>query len=166
MKTARLAILVLALGLGGCASVRNSALNPFNWFGGGGRDSAEAQATAPVTDPRPLVERVLRLGLDPRPGGVIVSAVGLAPTQGYWNAELVPTPSQVVLDPILGRRIVPTGGEIVFEFRAAPPPAPARVGAAPSREIAVGLYLRRKSLEGVRRITVVSAGNRRTVRVR
>ncbi|RMH48549.1 MAG: hypothetical protein D6688_01815 [Alphaproteobacteria bacterium] len=161
-----MAILILAIGLGGCSTVRNSALNPFNWFGGGNRDAAESGAPAPQADPRPMVERLTRLGLDRRPGGVIVSAVGLTATQGYWDAELVPSPSQVVVDPVLGRRIVPRSGEIVFEFRAAPPPAPARVGTAPSREIAVGLYLGRKSLDGVRRITVVTAGNRRSVRVR
>jgi len=85
-------------------------------------------------------------------GGVIVHAMGLPPTQGYHDAELV-----------VQNGGIPVKGVLSFEFRAAPPPQPAAVSTQRSREVLVGLYLTNQQLDGVRRIEVIAARNRRTV---
>ena len=81
-------VLGLGFALAGCAGVRKSKLNPFNWF-----KKSEPRETIVLpgesTDPRALVETVLSMTVEPMPGGAIVRARGLTPTQGWWDAELV-----------------------------------------------------------------------------
>lgn len=143
-----LAVLMVTLGLTGCAS----RLNPMNWFG---RDREEriqideTQVTAPV-DSRQLVAEVVELSVDPLPGGAIVRAMGLPPQQGFWEADLV----EVSRD----------GGEITFEFRVYRPADPnTRVGPPQSREILAGTSLTTQDLAGIRQIVVVAQQNRRSV---
>ena len=134
--------LVSACGLGG------SRLNPFNWFGG----EREVRVAAPVAEagPRiPLVDQVVSLKAERAPGGAIVSAVGLPPTQGFWEAELAPVSNE--------------GGVYLLEFRLLPPVTPQRVGTQPSREVLAGTFLSDQTLAGVRTIAVQAARNRRSV---
>lgn len=147
--TAALAVLAL---VAGCASVRDSRINPLNWFG----RSAETRAAAPVgraapTDPREPVAQVIAMAVEPRPGGAILRATGLPPTQGHWDAALVPDP------PAEGST------ELVYRFLVQPPPVPRPAGTPVSREITVAVFLSDFRLEGIRRITVAGAGNARTV---
>lgn len=143
-----MALLVVVLGLTGCAS----RLNPFNWFGRDREERVQVSDTviaAPVDD-RQLVAEVISLSVDPLPGGAIVRAMGLPPRQGYWEADLVE----------VGRE----SGEIVFEFRVYHPSDPAtRVGTQRSREILAGTSLTTQDLAGIRQIVVVAQQNRRSV---
>lgn len=142
MKTPLLAGLALVLALGACGS----RLNPMNWFGGS-RESAPVTmdvAGVPV-DTRPLVAQVISLDVKRMQGGAIVRAVGLPPTQGYWEAELVARPLQ--------------DGVQVFDFRVSPPPTQNAVSTQRSREISVAAFISNFQLEGIRQITVQSAGN-------
>ena len=45
MRLTLSALLISSMALGGCAAVRDSRVNPFNWFGG---SRSEAVATAPT----------------------------------------------------------------------------------------------------------------------
>lgn len=151
MPVARSLLLVtLCVALSGCGGMRQSKLNPFNWFG-----KSEPRETIVLpdekTDPRPLVETVLTLTVEPIPGGAIVRARGLTPTQGWWDAELVPLP-------------LSEDGVLVYEFRLVPPLNPTDVNTQRSREIDVAIYMSDYKLEAVREIVVQGATNARVAR--
>jgi|SRR6056297_115699 len=162
MKGPLLAGLVAVMALSACSGVRESRLNPFNWFGG---SQAEERTLAPrggygaeEADPRPLVDRVIALQVDRTPGGAIVSAIGLPPTQGWWAAELVPVNADIEGRPVAD------GGVLGFEFRIVPPPGPRRSGTPPSREVSAGLFVTDQELAEVRSVTVAGADNQRSAR--
>ncbi|MGC9419298.1 MAG: hypothetical protein ACP5EN_10055 [Rhodovulum sp.] len=151
MRAPLLLILSTALILGGCGTVRESRLNPFNWFGGSTEETTTVAAgRAVVTDPRPLVDFVVEMAVEPVPGGAIVQATGRPPRQGYWMAELVrdrATPGE--------------DGVLVFDFRVARPEGRTRVGTEPSREVTAGTFLTTQDLERVRSIVVRGERNQR-----
>ncbi len=139
--------LCATLALGACSSVGKSRLNPFNWFG----RSEQVQVSAPTADaadPRALVAQVTDLTLERMPGGVIVRATGLPPTQGYWQAELVARPIE--------------DGKITYDFRVFPPITPQASSTTQSREVIVGAFLSNIKLDRIRQITVQGANNART----
>lgn len=148
MKRALILVTVLGLGLAGCGFGRSN-LNPFNWFGHPARQGTPvAFYTAPV-DPRGLVATVTTLKVEPYPGGAIVRATGMPPTQGFWNASLVALPDD-------GK------GHIIFEFRVAPPETPAPAGSQPSREVTVATNLTDYKLQDISAIEVRGAQNAMT----
>lgn len=146
----RLVVLGLGLALAGCGAVRQSKLNPFNWF-----RKSEPRETIVLpeegSDPRPLVDMVLSMAVEPIPGGAVVRARGLTPTQGWWEAELV-------------ARDLDEDGVLVYEFRLLPPMEPTDVNTQRSREIDVAIYISDIKLENVREIVVQGATNARSAR--
>lgn len=152
MRAPLIATLTATLVLSACSTVRESRINPFNWFG-------QSQETRVVTldadelpgDPRPLIGEVTALAMEAIPGGAILRANGLPPRQGYWDAELVEVPSD-------------DGATRVFDFRAAAPLEATLIGPVQSREITVGLYLSDQDLAPIRRIIVRGASNQRSTR--
>ena len=142
-------VLCAGLALASCASVRNSRLNPFNLFG---RSTSTTSIAKPRTlaEQRLLVAQVTDLVIEPSPGGVIVRATGLPPTQGYWEAELVP--GEV------------TDGTIAYDFRVFPPVTRKIVSSPRSREIEAAAYLSNAKLAKITEITVQGAANARTSR--
>ena len=145
---ATILICLAAATLSGCG-LGSSRLNPFNWFDGGSQPVTRTVA-APA---EPLAQQVTRLEVAPTPGGVIVTATALPPTQGFFDAELV-------------RRPAPQAGTVLLEFRLRPPPTPRPVGTAASREVVAGTFLTTQELGGAGTIAVQGATNRRTVRRR
>lgn len=145
MKLPILAIVVLATALGGCARLKDSRFNPLNWFGQA-RPAAVTDLYVRPDDARALVAQVTVLKVEPYPGGAIVRATGVPPTQGYWEAELVAQP----LD---------EQGRLVYEFRVFPPPVPAAAGTPFSRQVTVAAALSSIKLQGVTSIVVQGAGN-------
>ena len=144
--TARIAALAALVALTGCG-IGASRLNPFNWFGG---DAAVPVAAARPAEARPVVDRIVSLDIAQTRSGAIVSAVGLPPTQGWWEAELVPVPS-------------PDPSVLLLDFRILPPPAERRVGTQPSREVLAGLVLSSQDLAPYRTITVQGRLDARSV---
>jgi hypothetical protein len=145
----------------GCARLADSAVNPLNWFGGGGAqqvaaDPAERRPLVPetrgavVVDQRVPVQRITELSVDRTPYGALVSATGLADSPGYFNADLVPVSIE--------------GGELTLELRAEAPPAFEAGGAPASRRITVGYTLTPEQLAALRRVRVTGAENSRSVR--
>ncbi|MBN8633288.1 MAG: hypothetical protein J0L76_20830 [Rhodobacterales bacterium] len=127
-----------------------SKLNPFNWF-----KKSEPRETIVLpgeeTDPRALVETVLTMAVEPIPGGAIVRARGLNPTQGWWDAELV-------------AKDLDDKGVLVYEFRLSPPVDRTDVKTQASREIDVAIYISNVKLQNVREIVVQGATNARSAR--
>jgi hypothetical protein len=144
--TTRIGAALALVALAGCG-VGQTRLDPLNWFGTARETPIVATAARPG---EPVVDQVVSLRADPAPGGAIVSAVGLPPTQGFWNADLVRLPSQ---DPSVA----------LLEFRLLPPPVRAPVGTQPSREVLAGAFLSREDLAGIRTIAVQGARNSRSV---
>jgi hypothetical protein len=150
----RLPLTVLCLVvLAGCGGFRDSRLNPLNWFGGSQSADLEPLVPAEAPDARALVADVIDMQIDPLPGGAILRATGRAPTQGYWQAELVLREGPDA-DPAAQ----------VYDFRIFPPVTPAAVSTPQSREVTVALYLSDIDLARVQSITVQGAANARAVR--
>jgi hypothetical protein len=145
----RLLVVTLVVALAGCGAVRQSKLNPFNWFKKS--EPRETIVLEEAGDPRPLVEAVLTMAVEPIPGGAIVRARGVTPTQGWWEAELVP-------------KDVDENGILVYEFRLLPPASRTDVNTQRSREIDVAIYISDVKLEAVREIVVQGATNARASR--
>lgn len=166
MRATLLAGLALTLTLSACGSVRESRLNPFNWFGRSEASRvAEARTVAERADPRPLVDQVTAMSIERLPGGAILRATGLPPTQGFWDAELVPVPQVSETrgaDGTVTRMI--DRSVLVFDFRLAPPPYAARQGTEWSREVEVATYLTDNDLAGVTRVVVRGARTERMAR--
>ena len=143
---------IMALGaLAGCDRARSSRLNPLNWFGRAEAVPATSVAAVPVSDPRPLVDTVTALRVEPTPGGAIVHAAAVPAGGGWYAAALVPEPNQAATTR-------------TYQFRAQPPPE-ARFAATPAaREIVVATYLTGAELAGIREIRVRGARNALSVR--
>lgn len=141
--------LAALLTLSACGAVRDSRLNPFNWFGQS--ESVEAIRVVEKVDPRPLVGDVLSMSVEPYSGGAIVRATGRTETQGWWAAELVEAKTD---DP----------SKLVFEFRLLPPLVQSDVNTPRSREVTVAHTLTPSRLEYITSITVQGANNARATR--
>ncbi|WP_233517186.1 hypothetical protein [Pseudotabrizicola alkalilacus] len=150
MKSPVTAALVAVLVLTSCGSVRESRLNPFNWFGRSERVETIAPLVAKV-DPRPLVADVVTLSIEPYSGGAIVRATGVMESQGWWQAELVEAESD---DPT----------HLMLEFRALPPVTQTAAGTVRSREVTAAVTLGPRRLEEISRVTVQGARSARTTR--
>jgi hypothetical protein len=153
MRIGGWAALALAGVLGGCGQGGGTGWNPLNWFSAAPREVTMAPAPPGTDDPRPLVAQVLSMTVEPTPGGAVLRATGLPPTQGWWAAQLLPDPSDDA-----------NAERLSFRFVVVPPPGPTRVSTPPSREITAGVFLSNRQLEGVREITVIGAGGARSSR--
>ena len=164
MNKALIAALALTLATAGCGTIRSSKLNPFNWFG---KSQPEVQSTLaprggyPEQIGKPWqqpVAQVTSLSVDKTPTGAIVTAIGLPPTQGYWDTDLV----------ALDKGQPDAQGVVRYRFMLAPPAADSadarRVSTPQSREVSAAAFISNYKLEGVRKIVVEGAGNARSVR--
>lgn len=146
----RIGAVLAVLAVAGCG-IGQSRLNPLNWFGNSSSE-ARAIAAAEAAGPSiPLINQVLSLTVDRTPGGAIISTVGLPPTQGFWEAELVRVPTEDT-------------SVMLFDFRILPPLEQRRVGTQPSREVLAGTLVSNQDLAGIRTIAVQGTQNRRSVR--
>ena len=145
MKAARIALAGLAISLlQGCSS----------WFRSDPEgDMVDVVDIAEARDTRVLIPRIAALRLDPIPGGAILVATGLAPTQGWYDGTLAPA-----------NRGEAVGGILTFEFRAMAPADGAPVGTERSREVVVGHYITDIRLAATRQIAVVGEANTGTIR--
>lgn len=138
--------LLAALSLMMLVSACGTRLNPFNWF-----RASEPAAAAPVVlkveDPRLLAEQITTLKVEPMPGGAIVRATALPPTQGWWSADLV-----AVED-------ASADGQLVYDFRLFPPLEQMAASTPRSRQITAAVFLSDIQLSTVRSITVRGSSN-------
>ncbi|MGB1208444.1 MAG: hypothetical protein ACPG7W_04540 [Paracoccaceae bacterium] len=163
-----MALVAAALLVGGCSQVRESRLNPFNWFG---RSAAPAATTEVPEGVNPLIPQgggslfaarpepdyagtpidvISNVRLDPTPGGAILLVYGASAAMGAYDVRLVPD------ETLTGERVM------VFDLRSLMPaeqqPGPQNIVAART--------LSRQDLEGVREILVRGEQNSRSLRPR
>ncbi len=145
-----LAVAILAA----CGNGRGSGLNPFNWF----QSEPEVETLVPldeevIVDPRQPIAQIAAVRVDPLTDGIILRAVGIAATQGYWEADLVADST------------TPVNGVLTFRFLVAPPLDPGtRVGSQRSRQVQTAIFISNQSLAGVRGFRVVGRQNIQTAR--
>lgn len=165
-------LVAASLVLASCGVIRDSRLNPFNWFGrssevpvqqsgeevnpliperslllGGSRNNADIDLTTPIAEITALrVERV--------PGGAIIRVEGRDTRQGAFNVEIVPANEEEL----------PTDGVLLYTLERQLPIAAQPVGPAQTREVVAARHVTDQTLIGVRRIRVEAAQNAREVR--
>lgn len=152
--------------LAGCGGGSSSAsFNPFSWFGKDkavtvtedGQQVVVLESLAPgkgyiaFTDTRPLIPDVTEVSIDRLPGGAVVRASGVAPSLGYYDAELV-----AISDG--------SDGRLVLQFRARHPAKAPGIGSVHQRTLTVALRLSDDDLSGVREIVVQGANTSRVTR--
>lgn len=137
----------------GTGERRGSMLNPLNWFG---RNAPERNPTLEPEggylllpdDRRPVVHQITEMEVRPMPGGVILYAVGLPRSQGWWDTGL-----------IADNDGEPVNGTLSYAFVAMPPFAPSPVGPPLTREITAARFIPDARLTDVRQITVRGVEN-------
>lgn len=153
-------LLVSAFVLSSCGSVRESRINPFNWFGSSETVETEAEEvnpliprerqsllSAPVTDyAGTLVSDVSSLRIERVAGGAVVRVAGVTATQGAFDVRLQPD----------NEDLLPEKGVLTFSLLALQPPG-FRQGPARSREVTAAAFLTDQQLSAIRTIRVVGA---------
>lgn len=118
------ALLVATLVLTGCTTIRESNVNPFNWFGGDEptgaivpQDAVEENPLIPTPGPIKAsreerqrykgtpIDAVTDVTVERIPGGIILRATGLAATQGVYDARLTPESEDGPVDGVLSFRL-------------------------------------------------------------
>lgn len=127
-----------------CGGFGTSKLNPLNWFKRAAPEAIEF-VQRPV-DARALVPQVSDMKVEAYPGGAIVRATGVPPSQGWWDAELVKIESE-------------DAGVLVFEFRIFPPPTPRPAGTPFSRQVTVATSVSDIALDSISKIVVQGETN-------
>ncbi len=166
-------LLISAFVLTGCGAVRDSRLNPFNWFG----RSQEVPAAQTTEETNPLIpsnqgvftqlfrrndgpdlttpiETVTDVRVERVPGGAIIRATGVDNQQGAFNVELVPSNEDEL----------PEDGTLIYTLERQKPSVRQNTGAAQTREVVVARFVTDNTLAGVSRIRVVAVQNAREVR--
>ncbi|MDC0737238.1 hypothetical protein N6L24_03010 [Cognatishimia sp. SS12] len=161
-------LLVSTLVLTSCGTVRDSRLNPFNWFGRAERvetvDAEEINPLIPrkrdsifdreeVAYPGVPVANITELRVERVSGGALIRAKGIAATQGAFEALLEPENDDEL----------PVDGVLTYRLLAIQP-AGFRQGTPQSRELNIARFRTLQDLDGVRVIRVVGAQNALQVR--
>ncbi|MGB3146206.1 MAG: hypothetical protein WBA91_00455 [Paracoccaceae bacterium] len=151
-RTILLTALTLPVALSACGRIGQSKLNPFNWFGRSRRKNQQATlAPNEAADGRLLVREVTQMELSRMPTGVIVTAYGLPPTQGWWKADLV-----------ADNHGDPVDGVLTFRFLVFPPDAPQPVSTTQSRELSAGAFISNVRIDQIKEIVVQGELNARS----
>lgn len=164
-----LSVLVLsALLLSGCGGLRESRVNPLNWFGNSTPQRTTVRSDDEVNTLIPpqrrsifrasgddgyagvLVDNVTELHVEPRPGGALIRAVGVTRYQGPFEVKLVKVEE------------ASTDGVLVYDLRALQ--YRNTVGTAASRSIQAAVWVTDSDLAGVHSIQVRGSETQRTAR--
>lgn len=166
------ALLVSTLVLTGCATIRDSRVNPFNWFGTARSETlapekastnplipktsglfAGARAKQAVYTGKPF-DQVTDLTIERIPGGALIRATGLAARQGIYKVQLTPENADEK----------PVDGVLTYRLEGITPSKNTAIGAIPTREVTAGRKLTDQMLAGVRVIRVEGQRNALTSR--
>ena len=153
MKTPILALVIVAVVLVGCGNMRQSRLNPRNWFGTSQEERPALGQVTDMIDNRALVAQITELAIESTSSGALLRAEAVMPTAGWWDAELVPDNN--------GR---PVQGVMTFRFVAAAPREPAPDTGVRSRTLVVAYPLSSALLQVTSEVVVTGSSNSRRIR--
>ncbi|MCX7565550.1 hypothetical protein OS189_04235 [Sulfitobacter sp. F26169L] len=173
MRISLSVLLVASMSLGACGFVRDSALNPSNWFG---RSTSETLQTADAKPANPLIpkksglfarrgadeisyagrpfEEIIDLTVERVPGGAIIRATGRADRQGRYAVQLTPQQEDET----------PVDGVLTYRFEGVEPARNTAIGGPVTREVTAARKLTDQDLRGVRSIRVEGVRNARVAR--
>ncbi|WP_112323816.1 hypothetical protein [Oceanibium sediminis] len=144
----------LVLALGACSGGSGSnplgsfpslgSLNPF----GGNDDGSDATVAGVVADDTVLVAQLESVTPESALRGVILKATGIAPSVGYYNAQLVP----------VNGGLPDERGIATYDFRVTPPEVSSG-GPVQARRLIAATFIHDDDLAGIRGFRVRSAGN-------
>ncbi|MEL6619209.1 MAG: hypothetical protein AAFP16_10065 [Pseudomonadota bacterium] len=174
MRLLTTSLLIATLTLSACGAVRDSRINPFNWFGRSQSETVVVADTRAETNPLIPEERrgnllslfsrsdvviptapmdqVSDLVIERVPGGAIIRATGVSTYVGAFNVVLVPTTEDEV----------PVDGILTYSLEAARPANARPGGTQRIRTFTVARHVTDNQLKGVRAIRVAAARNART----
>lgn len=167
MRKKVLALLVMTMTVTACGTVRDSRLNPFNWFGRSTSVPVQAsesevnpliprrnpilQSKAPEAYRGTLVQNVTELHIRRVPGGAVIEVTGVMRSAGSFDVRLTPEASE-------------SADTLVYAFRALQPRSSVGVGTAYSRTVSAAIRLTEQELAGIRTIQVKARENVRSSR--
>ncbi|MEL6466299.1 MAG: hypothetical protein AAFQ58_15150 [Pseudomonadota bacterium] len=172
MRPKLIVTLVLVLSLSACAAVRDSRMNPANWFGNSqsepvARQPAEPQEVNPLIpqNARPglfanlraqrelyvgtPIDQVTDLVVEPVPGGAIVRATGIAGEDRVFDVRLT-TPNE---------ENVPVDGVLTYQLRGIHSARPTRTLSPRVRTVTAARRLTDQELAEIRVIRVEGLRN-------
>jgi hypothetical protein len=164
MRASVTGLLAVTLMVAGCATIRDSRINPFNWFGPSRAVAVTESEVNPLIPRRSAfarpeqvyqgqpIDRITDLTIEPLPGGAVLRASGVAARQGPYAVQLTPV-EEASTDELL-----------VFTFDRILPRRNTPVGPEQTRVAEVATHLSDLDLQGVRVIRVVAARNARELR--
>lgn len=178
MRILTTTVLISALTLTACGAIRDSAVNPVNWFGKG--RSGPVAPSEPATPVNPLIpknekggifarqrerdaiflgepiDQVTDLTIERVPGGAVIRATGITAVQGVHSIQLTPTTKD----------ITPVDGVLSFRLEGIRPDRARSVGSVHTRTVVAAIALTDQELSGVGTIQVQAARNVQTSRRR
>lgn len=163
MRKSIVALLISTLVLSACGSVRESRLNPFNWFGRAEAVDANAETAEEINPLIPtrgesilqregpgyqgtIVAEVNSLRIERVAGGAIIRVTGTTATQGAYDVLLQPENEDHTAE----------NGVLTYRLMAVQPSG-FRIGSTRSREISAAVYRTDQELDSVRTIRIVGA---------
>lgn len=174
MRIVTSALLISVMTVTSCGAVRDSRVNPFNWFG---RSSSQPVQQAPeATNPliprsRGLfanrraekgiylgqpIDQVTDLVVERAPGGALIRATGISAVQGAYEVRLTPENEDEK----------PIDGVLTYRLEALTPDGARPGGSTATRTVVVARKLSAQQLRNVRTVRVTAARNVRTTRRR
>jgi hypothetical protein len=165
-------VLAASLTLGACGVVRDSALNPSNWFGRSTsvdpaadagpvnplipatRGGLFASRNAPVDYTGKPFDEIVDLTVERVPGGAIIRATGRAARQGSYLVQLTPATEDET----------PVDGVLTYRLEGLKPDAATAIGTPATREVTAARHITDQDLRGVRTIRVEGLRNARVAR--
>lgn len=171
MRITLSALLVSATVLTACGAVRDSAINPVNWFGRSASVPVAQEASSnPLIPQRSGLfssrraqvetyaglpfEEVIDLQIERVPGGAVIRVTGRAARQGIYAVQLTPANAEEL----------PVDGVLTYRLEGVRPGFATPAGAAPTREVTAARKLTDQDLRGVNSIRVEGQLNARVVR--
>ncbi|MEQ6203293.1 hypothetical protein ABMC88_09565 [Sulfitobacter sp. HNIBRBA2951] len=166
-------LLVATLSVGGCGYLRDSALNPSNWFGNSTSQPIEAGDATPVNPLIPQksglfagrreaaglyigkpIDEIVELKIERVQGGAIIRATGRADRQGIYEVQLTP----------VNEEELPVKGVLTYRLEGVKPSRGTAVGGPATREVTAARQRTDQELRGVRSIRVEGVRNARVAR--
>jgi hypothetical protein len=178
MRIFTTSVLISVLAVSACGTLRDSAVNPSNWFGKsrtsqtpieqpantnplilGGKQKtgifAKKRARDAIYQGQPI-DQVTNLIIEQVPGGAVIRATGVTAVQGVYAIQLTPATEDNT----------PVDGVLTYRFEGIRPARPQGTGSTHTRTVVAALALTDQQLQGVNTIRVQAARNVQTSRRR